>query len=270
MSKRLIAVAAAVLSLCGLVGGVASAAPAKPAAPAAQPVYGPDTCILGYVWREVTSSDHVCVTSDRRAETQDDNSKAASRVNPTGPYGPDTCVQGYVWREAIANDHVCVVPSRRDDARADNAAASGRLLSAHIVIPATIVFGGGVPVGGWANLTVYPDGSYNFSGHFHVSGATSYNVGIVMAISDPTGAGTAFVFSDKGHVAGTFEPGSRDYDFNQSGNNPAIKNAWNNMMQHGYGWGWSSNASWDLVGLLNQVKTYIGYAQTVIQVVGAI
>ncbi|GAB3718983.1 hypothetical protein GCM10027598_31220 [Amycolatopsis oliviviridis] len=51
--------------------------------------------------------------------------------------------------------------------------------------PARINFDNGVLVGGWANLTVYPNGNYNFSGHFHDSGATSYNVGIVMAIRNP-------------------------------------------------------------------------------------
>ena len=33
-----------------------------------------------------------------------------------------------------------------------------------------IVFGGGVPVGGWAQLTMFRNGAVNYTGHFHVSG----------------------------------------------------------------------------------------------------
>ena len=39
----------------------------------------------------------------------------------------------------------------------------------------SIVFGGGVPVGGFSHLTLRQDGTYTFSGRFHDSGATEYN-----------------------------------------------------------------------------------------------
>jgi hypothetical protein len=89
--------------------------------------YGPDTCKSGFVWREASSSDHVCVTPDTRAQTQYDNGQAASRW-VSGPYGPDTCAQGYVWREAFSGDDVCVTPDTRDQAAYDNAQASSRLV----------------------------------------------------------------------------------------------------------------------------------------------
>src|SRR5205807_3367638 len=73
--------------------------------------YGPDTCFPGYVWREASPTDHVCVLPATRAQAAHDNSQAASRVQPGGgPFGPDTCVQGYVWRAAFPGDHVCVTP----------------------------------------------------------------------------------------------------------------------------------------------------------------
>jgi hypothetical protein len=45
--------------------------------------YGPDTCRQGYVWREATPSDHVCVTPQVRAQTRADNANARFRyLNP--------------------------------------------------------------------------------------------------------------------------------------------------------------------------------------------
>jgi hypothetical protein len=97
--------------------------------------YGPDTCLVGYVWRQAySSSDHVCVAPATRAQAAYDNSQAAFRVNPNGPYGPDTCVNGYVWREAdagidyIVTDHVCVTPATRAQAAYDNSQAASRRL----------------------------------------------------------------------------------------------------------------------------------------------
>ncbi|HEX2697905.1 MAG TPA: hypothetical protein VHM28_09365, partial [Anaerolineales bacterium] len=84
--------------------------------------YGSHTCISGYVWREATSGDDVCVTPDIRTQTANDNSAASSRVC-TAAYGPDTCAQGYVWRAAFSGDHVCVDPGIRNQAAAENADA---------------------------------------------------------------------------------------------------------------------------------------------------
>jgi Family of unknown function (DUF6006) len=78
-------------------------------------------CKQGYVSRDASANDPVCVTAEVRAQTQNENALAASRREPNGgPYGPDTCKQGYVWREATANDHVCVSPEVRSQAAEDN------------------------------------------------------------------------------------------------------------------------------------------------------
>ncbi|KAH0545391.1 hypothetical protein FGG08_000532 [Glutinoglossum americanum] len=83
--------------------------------------FGPDTCLEGWVWREAVAGDHVCVTPAIRAAAATDNSRAASRRNPSGgPFGPDTCLQGYVWREATPTDHVCVTPATRTQTANDN------------------------------------------------------------------------------------------------------------------------------------------------------
>jgi hypothetical protein len=92
-------------------------------------------CLVGFVWREARSYDHVCVPPSERAETQQENGLAGDRVNPGGgPFGPDTCKQGFVWREAIRpewrsddpDDHVCVPGSSRTRAGQSNAADAER------------------------------------------------------------------------------------------------------------------------------------------------
>lgn len=74
-----------------------------------------------------------------------------------------------------------------------------------------IAFNGGVPVGGFAQLTLFQSGNFNFNGHFHVSGAPSYNVGFAVGVR--SSRGVLYTFLRSGHVAGTFEPGSRDFDW---------------------------------------------------------
>jgi hypothetical protein len=111
--------------LAAAAAGLALAAVAAPAMGAGD--YGPDTCLNGYVWREATPSDHVCVSPMVRLQTAQENGDAAAHRNPAGgPYGPDTCQNGYVWREATPSDHVCVPPPRRQQARDDNAQAGAR------------------------------------------------------------------------------------------------------------------------------------------------
>lgn len=82
--------------------------------------FGPDTCRQGFVWREAIPSDHVCVAPSSRRLVVEENKKAASRRNPTGPSGSDSCKAGFVWREAFGGDRVCVIPARRTAVAKEN------------------------------------------------------------------------------------------------------------------------------------------------------
>jgi hypothetical protein len=87
-----------------------------------------DICLPGFVWREASSADHVCVTPQTRAETRADNAAALSRINPNGgQFGRFTCLQGFVWREAFNGDTVCVTPATRAQAASDNSQAALRV-----------------------------------------------------------------------------------------------------------------------------------------------
>jgi hypothetical protein len=76
-------------------------------------------CAQGYVWREASAIDRVCVPPATRSEASADNAAANSRHLPNST----TCVQGYVWREAYPGDVVCVTPATRAQAKTDNANA---------------------------------------------------------------------------------------------------------------------------------------------------
>ena len=59
-----------------------------------------------------------------------------------------------------------------------------------------IIFGGGVPVGGYSRLSVFANGAFSFNGHFHDFGTPPYDVALVWVLKSSTG--TAFTFSHKG------------------------------------------------------------------------
>ena len=114
------------------VGCVAAMAAASLLAGASAPAsaagdHGPLTCLDGYVWRQATPRDHVCVTPEVRAQTAQDNRLAPSRASATATtFGPDLCGPGYVWREAVPGDHVCVAPATWQQVHDDNLTAGAR------------------------------------------------------------------------------------------------------------------------------------------------
>jgi len=90
-----------------------------------------DSCVQGYVWREATRGDHVCVTPEIRAQAWNDN-----KTNPN-----EACPRGLVWREATPQDHICVDPSTRAQAWDDNAHAQERYSTIRQHVPATAAAG---------------------------------------------------------------------------------------------------------------------------------
>ena len=132
----------------------------------------------------------------------------------------------------------------------------------------SITFDNGVPVGGYASLSIRSDGTYSFSGHFHDSGATSYNMGLVWAVKDAQNV--LYTFQEECRTHGTFESGSRDCDWNYNGYNANIQNNWGNIAASWYEQA-SATASLDILALLNSliaaIKTAVGVISTIIAIV---
>ncbi len=82
------------------------------------------TCKPGFVYRDASPTDKVCVPPASHTQALADNAAAASRK--LLEYGPDTCIVGYVWREAWSGDHVCVTGATRTQVAADNSVAASR------------------------------------------------------------------------------------------------------------------------------------------------
>jgi hypothetical protein len=129
-----------------------------------------------------------------------------------------------------------------------------------------IVFDNGVPVGGSAHLTIRSDGSYAWRGHFHDSGFPSYDVSIAWGVKDSQNQ--VYGFASTGHMAGTIESGSRDYDWDVQGRNDAIADRWAFIAASNQ-WNANAKASLDLGGVVRQVKEAVGTITTVVAVVGA-
>ncbi len=128
----------------------------------------------------------------------------------------------------------------------------------------SITFSNGVPVGGYASLTLHSDGTYNFSGHFHVSGAPSYNVQFTWVIVDA--AGRAYSFATSGHLAGTFESGSRDFNWTNTDRNNNISANWADLVNR-YTWRWQANVNWNVQAAVDSLVSALKAAGTVISVV---
>jgi len=124
----------------------------------------------------------------------------------------------------------------------------------------------GPPVGGSSNVSLFPDGSYNFSGHFHDSGFPSYDIDFVWVVA--TSKGTAFVFEHKGRLHGTTESGSRDENWNDAGKNGAIAAAWDDLAA-GYAWQWNAAVNADLGQMVDAATKAVGSVSKVVDIVAS-
>ncbi len=127
-----------------------------------------------------------------------------------------------------------------------------------------ITFSGGVPVGGWANLTLFSGGFAKFSGHFHVSGAPSYDVALVWGVK--SGSGAIYLFRHQGRVHGTFEPGSRDDDWDQSKTDQTLARDWPNLWAH-WEHRWTAHTNVNVAALVSSIQTGLQVVGTVIAVI---
>jgi len=87
---------------------------------------------------------------------------------------------------------------------------------------------------------------------------------LVWVVKDSTN--TAYTFEHQGQVFGTFESGSRDDDWNNSGQNDEIKQNWANIVA-GQTWKANADANGDLTNLLTTALAAVGVVLSVVGIV---
>jgi uncharacterized protein with LGFP repeats len=129
-----------------------------------------------------------------------------------------------------------------------------------------IVLDGHVPVGGSSHMTLRQDGSYTFSGHFHDTGATEYNLSLMWGVKDS--ANQRHTFQHTGYVAGTFESGSRNDDWLIDSRDDRLATNWA-AVAAGPAYCRKAHAEIDSVNLTNMVIGTLGTVLGVVAIVVA-
>ena len=129
----------------------------------------------------------------------------------------------------------------------------------------SVVFSDGMPVGGSSELWLFPNGDCIFRGGFHDSGFPSYNV--VFSWTIKTASGVVFLFEANGHMAGTIEAGSRDYNWEIRTNNSEIAAHWGELRQY-YERTWYAHVEWDVAAAIDAIIKAIGIVTKIIKVIG--
>jgi len=124
-----------------------------------------------------------------------------------------------------------------------------------------ITFRSGVALGGWFDLVLNAQGDISFSGHFHASGADSYNTSLVVILMTPDGY--AYSIKHEGRTHGTFERGSRNDDWVINKKSSLVSRHWNDQFSQAR-WRWSVHAGSviqsELLNIANQLAQEIGKA----------
>jgi hypothetical protein len=127
------------------------------------------------------------------------------------------------------------------------------------------------PVGGWVQLSMHKDGNWNYSGHLHDSGFLSENDVVVWGIKN-LDTNEIFLFRHTGQMSGTAGltfGGSRDDDWDESGNNGPLADSWDGFFKVGGGRQSvvQAKVTSDLDSVVKDVTTILGIAAAIIAVV---
>jgi hypothetical protein len=130
-----------------------------------------------------------------------------------------------------------------------------RRLGTIVLDTGNLTFDDSTPVNMSGNLTLIPDGIWNFTVHMHNSGGVSLDGDLVIGIVFH-GMGSPepfFVKKISGHMGGIFG-GSRSFDDSETapGPNPFLRDCMSQAT--GYDWSIEYSANWDLTDLVNDVK----------------
>jgi hypothetical protein len=130
-----------------------------------------------------------------------------------------------------------------------------RRLGPLVLDTGNLTFDGDTPVNMQGNLTLFPDGIWNFTIHMHNSGGVSMDGDLVIGIvfHGITSPEPFFVKQISGHMGGIFG-GSRSFDDSQSapGPNPFLRDCMSRATD--YDWTINYGANWNLSDLVSDAK----------------
>jgi hypothetical protein len=125
----------------------------------------------------------------------------------------------------------------------------------------SITFSDGTPVGGWAELTVYPNGDYHFAGHLHDSGVPNYNYSVIFTLQGISGS--LCVLSQTGSVTGhavSFFGGligiKDDSDWDYTSHSDDLAANWADL--EGCRWRADATTNWDVGGTIGAIAADAG------------
>jgi hypothetical protein len=124
---------------------------------------------------------------------------------------------------------------------------------------------------GHAQLTLFKNGGYEFSGSFVDPSAWDYDDQLVWGVISHTGV--LYTFTHQGSMHGWFdrwiEGGSDTDSWNQTGTNAAISGGWADLCA-GYYWHAHAGINSDLGGLVKLLKDIIAAIETVVKVIAVV
>jgi hypothetical protein len=121
---------------------------------------------------------------------------------------------------------------------------------------------------GWAQLTLFSNGAYNFTGSFTDPSAWDYDDSLAWGIV--SSKGVLYTFKHTGSMNGWFdrwlEGGSDTDSWSNDGTNASIKGGWADLCA---GWRWDAQAAinFDIGGLVTLVEDIIKDVEKVVQVI---
>lgn len=129
----------------------------------------------------------------------------------------------------------------------------------------------GVGVHGWAQLTLFSNGGYNFAGSFTDPDGWDYDDSLAWAVWSHTGVVYTFTHSGsmQGWVDRWLEGGSDTDSWDNTGTNAAIADGWADLCA---GWSWHAVAgvNFDIGSLINDLEKLVGVATTIAKIIAVV
>jgi hypothetical protein len=130
----------------------------------------------------------------------------------------------------------------------------------------SITFDDSTPANGDVHTVFRRDGTFNFHGHFHNSGAIDLNYNLVAGVLDANG--NLYTMNHSGRVAGSLAPGSPDDNFNEEDRNDAIAQNWVVLLAGGLQFRCVASTTTDFANItVEALGTALGIAGVVLGVI---